>query len=91
VLVELPQPEQGDVPDGLKLDEAGNILTTGPGGLWICNPGGAVLAHLPMPEVTANLAWGEWDARTLFLTASTAVYRLRCLTTGHAPHRKWGA
>lgn len=89
VLVELP--EQGDVPDGMKLDEAGNILTTGPAGLWLCNPGGAILGHLPMPEVTANLAWGDDDARTLYLTASTAVYRLRCLTTGHAPHRRWGA
>jgi gluconolactonase len=90
VLVELPSEGEG-VPDGVKLDTDGNIVTTGPGGLWLCNPGGAVLAHLPMPEVTANLAWGDDDSRTLYLTASTAVYRLLCLTPGHAPHRAWGS
>jgi gluconolactonase len=90
VLVELPEEGEG-VPDGVKLDEAGSIFTTGPGGLWLCNPDGAILGHLPMPEVTANLAWGHDDSRTLYLTASTAVCRLRCLTTGHAPHRNWGA
>jgi gluconolactonase len=89
VLVELP--EQGDVPDGLKLDKDGNIFTTGPGGLWLCNPEGNVIGHLPMPEVTANLAWGGPDARTLYLTASTGLYRLRCRTTGYAFHQKWGA
>jgi gluconolactonase len=89
VLVELP--EQGDVPDGLKLDKNGNIFTTGPGGLWLCNPEGNVIGHLPMPEVTANLAWGGPDARTLYLTASTGLYRLRCRTTGYAFHQKWGA
>jgi gluconolactonase len=89
VLVELP--EEGDVPDGLKLDEEGNIFTTGPGGIWLCNPEGKILGHLPMPEVTANLAWGDQDARTLYLTASTGLYRLRCRATGYAFHRKWGA
>lgn len=90
VLVELPEEGEG-VPDGLKVDEAGNIVSTGPGGLWLCNPEGRILGHLPMPEITANLAWGDDDARTLYLTASTAVYRLRCRTTGYAFHRNWGA
>ena len=90
VLVDLPSEGEG-VPDGMKLDEDGNIFTTGPGGLWLCNPDGAILGHLPMAEVTANLAWGSEDCRTLYLTASTAVLRLPCLTTGHAPHRRWGA
>jgi gluconolactonase len=90
VVVQLPEEGEG-VPDGVKLDEDGNIFTTGPGGLWLCNPGGAVLGHLPMPEVTANLAWGEADARTLYLTSSTTVGRLPCLSAGHVPHRKWDA
>jgi gluconolactonase len=87
VLVELPAEGEG-VPDGLKFDERGNVFATGPGGLWLCTLGGTILGHLPMPEVTSNLAWGDDDARTLYLTASTAVYRLRCSTTGHAPHRR---
>jgi gluconolactonase len=90
VLAELPDEGEG-VPDGLKFDEAGNLFTTGPGGVWLCNPEGTILGHLPMPEVTANLAWGGDDCRTLYLTASTGLYRLRCKTTGYAFHRKWGA
>jgi gluconolactonase len=90
VLVQLPEQGEG-VPDGVKLDQDGNIFATGPGGLWLCGPSGAVLGHLPMPEVTANLAWGEDDCRTLYLTASTTVCRLRSLIPGHAPHRKWGS
>jgi gluconolactonase len=35
-----------------------------------------------MPEVTANLAWGDADWRTLYLTASTSLYRLRMSVPG---------
>ncbi len=86
VLVELPKEGDG-VPDGLKLDVGGNIYSTGPGGIWLISPSGAILGHLRMPQVAANLAWGDSDARTLYITASTAVYALRCEATGHAPHR----
>jgi gluconolactonase len=82
-------PEEGDVPDGLKLDRDGNIFSTGPGGVWICSPGGEILGHVPVPETAANLAWGDDDARTLYVTASTSLYRLPCRVTGHAPHREW--
>jgi gluconolactonase len=82
-------PEEGDVPDGLKLDRDGNIFSTGPGGVWICSPEGEILGHVPFPETAANLAWGDDDARTLYVTASTTLYRLPCRVTGHAPHREW--
>jgi gluconolactonase len=82
-------PEEGDVPDGLKLDRDGNIFSTGPGGVWMCSPGGEILGQVPFPETAANLAWGGDDARTLYVTASTSLYRLPCLVTGHAPHREW--
>jgi gluconolactonase len=88
VLVTLPQEGEG-VPDGLKVDTEGNIYSTGPGGLWVCDPTGRILGHVPFPEVAANLAWGDNDAATLYVTASTALYRLRCRSTGHAPHREW--
>jgi hypothetical protein len=35
-----------------------------------------------MPEVTANLNWGDDDGRALYMTASTGLYRLRCLARG---------
>ena len=86
VLVDLPREGEG-VPDGFKLDLAGNIYCTGAGGVWICSPAGDLLGCIPFPEVAANLAWGDDDARTLYVTASTGVYRIRCKATGYAPHR----
>lgn len=72
-------------PDGMKVDVEGNLYTTGPGGLWIVSPSGEVLAHLRLPEKSANCAWGDADYRSLFITASTSVYRLRTLVPGIVP------
>jgi gluconolactonase len=83
VLVELkPRDGQEGNPDGMKLDADGHIFCTGPDGVWVLNANGAILAHVHMPEVTANLNWGDDDARTLYLTASTGLYKLRTLTHG---------
>ncbi len=73
--------------DGFKLDDQGNVYTTGPGGIWLVNQSGAVLGRVRVPEVAANLAWGEPDASTLFITASTRLHRLPTKVTGFAPHR----
>jgi gluconolactonase len=85
VLIDLPREGEG-VPDGLKLDLAGNIYSTGAGGIWICSPAGELLGQISVPEVAANLAWGDEDAQTLYVTASTGLYRVRCKATGHVPH-----
>ena len=69
-------------PDGLKVDVRGNVWVTGPGGLWILDPDGRPRGHLAFPEITANLNWGEADRRSLFVTASTSVYRLRLRVPG---------
>ena len=69
-------------PDGMKVDRLGNVYCTGPGGIWIISPAGVVLGQIHMPEVTANLNWGENDQRTLFITASTHIYSLRCTVGG---------
>jgi gluconolactonase len=87
VFVELSGDGEG-VLDGLKLDKDGNVYCTGPGGIFICNPAGAVLGRIRLPEVAANLAWGDDDARTLYITASDKLYRLRTHVTGFAPHRE---
>jgi gluconolactonase len=73
--------------DGLKVDVEGHVFCTGPGGIWIVSPSGSVLGRVRVPEVAANLAWGDEDARTLYITASTGLYRLRTTTDGYAPHR----
>lgn len=87
VFVKIP-PEGDGVTDGLKLDDRGNVFSTGPAGIWLCSPSGDILGVVKVPEVAANLAWGDDDARTLYITASTGLYRLRCETAGHVPYRK---
>lgn len=46
-----------------------------------------MLGHIRVPETTANLAWGDEDARTMYITADSGLYRIRCLSVGYAPHR----
>ena len=70
--------------DGLKVDLRGNVFATGPGGVWVFGPDGVHLGTLLMPEVTANVAWGG-DGRTLYMTASTGVYRIELATAGAIP------
>jgi gluconolactonase len=64
-------------PDGMKLDEEGNIYSAAPGGVWIFSPQGKVLAKITMPERVGNVAWGGGDRKSLYITASTSVYRVR--------------
>lgn len=68
--------------DGLEVDELGNVYASGPGGLWIISPEGRHLGTLAGPELPANLAWGDADGRTLYLTARTGLYRLRLTVAG---------
>jgi gluconolactonase len=63
------------------MPQRGNVFCTGPGGVWVCRPTGALLGRLLLPELPANLAWGE-DGSVLFLTARTSVYRLPTTTRG---------
>ncbi|WP_254244976.1 SMP-30/gluconolactonase/LRE family protein [Hymenobacter sp. BRD67] len=64
--------EQGS--DGMTLDERGNVYLTGQG-VTIYSPAGERLAHLDVPAAwTANICFGGRDMRTLFITASEAVF-----------------
>ena len=77
-----PAGELDGVPDGLKLDENGNIFSTGPGGIWIWNSSEELLGVLRLPELPANLGWGDADRKTMLVTARTSVYALRVKTPG---------
>ncbi|BBK31650.1 gluconolactonase [Stella humosa] len=69
---------EGDgAPDGMKLDSAGNLYCCGPGGIHVFAPDATCLGVVGVPEYTANFAWGDGDYRSLFITASTSVYRIR--------------
>jgi gluconolactonase len=69
-------------PDGMKVDQQGNIYSAGPGGVWIFSPEGKPLATIVMPEKVANVAWGGPDRRTLYITASSSLYRVRLKIEG---------
>ena len=64
-------------PDGMKLDSAGNVYCTGPGGIHVFDPDANLLEVIETPERTANFAFGDDDYRSLFITASTSLYRTR--------------
>ncbi len=78
---DMSSPDAGS-PDGMKVDRNGNVFCTGPGGVWVMNPAGRVLGRIIGDEQPANLAWGDDDWSTLYVTARTSLYRIRLNTTG---------
>lgn len=74
-------------PDGLKIDSAGNIYSCGPGGIHVFAPDATCLGVINVPEYTANFCWGDDDLKSLFITASTSVYRARVAVPGIAQLR----
>lgn len=74
-----------DALDGLKVDQQGNVYSTGPGGLWIISPEGKQLGLIKGPEDPHNMAWGDDDGKTLYITALTGIYRLRLNIPGVRP------
>jgi gluconolactonase len=76
------------VPDGIKVDTSGNLFVTGPKGIWVWDANGHHLGTIVMPEQPANLTWGGKDYRTLYITATTSVYRLDLKTQGFIPYRE---
>lgn len=80
---------KGDgVPDGIKVDKNGNLFVTGPKGIWVWDASGNHLGTIVMPEQPANLTWGDKDYSTLYITATTSVYRLKTKTHGYMPYLK---
>ncbi len=71
--------------DGIKVDQRGNIYVSAPRGVWILSPEGKPLGRIEPPEHDANFAWGDPDGRTLYLTASTGLYRIRLNVAGVRP------
>ncbi len=85
VLFDLTDGPGEDAIDGLKVDERGNLYVCGPGGIWMLSAEGEHLGTLRLPEAPHNLAWGDADGRTLYVTAETSVYRLRTAVAGIRP------
>jgi gluconolactonase len=73
-------------PDGMKLDQQGNVWCTGPGGIHVFAPDAVCLGVLQIEERVANFAWGDADGQTLYITASTSLYAVRTKISGHQPY-----
>lgn len=69
-------------PDGMKIDSRGNLYCTGPGGIHVFDASGELLGVIPTPEDCANFTFGDEDLRSLYITASTSLYRLRVRVPG---------
>lgn len=71
-------------PDGMKLDMLGNLYLAAntEEGIWVFNPEGEFAGFIAVPEPPANLAWGDDDWQTLYVTARTSVYRVRMSVAG---------
>jgi gluconolactonase len=82
-VIQFPRSGPGGA-DGLKVDTRGNIWATGPGGIRIVTPQGKVLGQIVLPEAAANLAFAG-DGHTVYITASTSVYRLHTRVSGVMP------
>ena len=74
------------VPDGMRVDKLGNLYVTGPKGIWVWDSKRRHLGTIEMPEQPANLNWGDSDYGTLYITATSSVYKLRTKTHGFVPY-----
>ncbi|WP_022907812.1 SMP-30/gluconolactonase/LRE family protein [Curtobacterium sp. B18] len=73
------EPGEG-VPDGIRVDVDGNVWSSSHRGVVVFDPHGTRIGAVVVPEVTANLCFGGDDGTTLFLAATTSVYRIATTT-----------
>lgn len=72
------------LPDGLKVDEKGNLFATGPGGVLVISPVGKHLGTLNTGETVSNCAWGD-DGSVLYITSDMYLCRVKTSTRGRIP------
>lgn len=72
-------------PDGMKVDQKGNIYSTGPGGIWVISPDGKHLGTILVPDHPSNLCFGDSDGETLYVTSRPGLYRVRVKIPGIRP------
>ena len=70
------------IADGMKVDIEGNVYCTGPGGLHVIGPDGKLLGRIRIPDHCTNMAWGDADWRSLYITTYSSVFRTRVNVPG---------
>ena len=85
LFVDMSGDERPGAPDGMKVDEAGRLWTTGAGGVWVVEADGTVLGQFETNEHAANLCFGGPDFTTLFLCTRTTISAIETTVRGIAP------
>lgn len=81
VFADMASPDIGR-PDGIKVDDRGNLYCTGGGGVRVVSPDGVLLGRIRTPEQSRNLAFGDDYLHTLYVTAGCGLYRIRLKSRG---------
>jgi gluconolactonase len=76
VFADVTAEKEDGLPDGMKVDAAGNVYGSGPGGIWVFSPDGKHIGTIKPPETPANCNWGD-DGKSLYITARTGLYRIK--------------
>jgi len=82
MLIDMNSDPARGITDGLRVDVNGNLWETGPGGVWIISPTGKHLGTIALPELGANVEFGDGDRKTLYIAARTSIYKIRTSVAG---------
>ncbi len=82
MLIDMSADKERGITDGMKVDRQGNIWESGPRGIWIVSPQGRHLGTILVPELVANVEFGDADHKTLYVAARTSVYKIRVNVEG---------
>ena len=82
MLIDMNSDPARGITDGLRVDVKGNLWETGPGGVWIITPEGKHLGTIALPELGANVEFGDADRKTLYIAARTSIYKIRTNVAG---------
>ncbi len=73
------------VADGFRVDVHGNVWTSSADSVQVYAPDGTRLGRIPVPELVGNLCFGGPDRSTVYIAATTGLYRLATRTRGASP------
>jgi gluconolactonase len=82
LLIDMNSDPARGITDGLRVDSKGNLWETGPGGVWIITPEGKHIGTIALPELGANVEFGDADRKTLYIAARTSIYKIRVNVPG---------
>jgi gluconolactonase len=82
MLIDMSADTAPGITDGMKVDTLGNIYSSGPGGIWIITPDGNHIGTIHTPESVTNLAFGDADKKTLYITARPTIYKIQVKVPG---------